>query len=251
MVAILTEPLLSIIIPAYNEEKRLPGTLETIQGFLSQQDFSAEVLVVENGSSDRTLEIAQEYASRNPGYRALHEEQRGKGRAVRAGMLAAGGRYRFFGDADLSMPISEIPRFLPPNIPDPQVVIGSREAPGAIRYGEPEIRHLSGRVFNSLVRWIALPGLQDTQCGFKLFRADAAEDVFRRLTIFGWTFDVEALYIARLHGYSITEIGVPWYYNADSKVRMFSDARAMFKDLVRIRRNARRGVYDGAAPAQN
>lgn len=246
----MTSPLLSIIIPAYNEETRLPGTLETIQGFLSQQNYSAEVLVVENGSSDRTLEIAQNFASRNPAIRALHEDQRGKGRAVRTGMLAAQGKYRFFGDADLSMPISEINRFLPPQVPDPQVVIASREVPGAVRYGEPEMRHLSGRIFNTLVRWIALPGLQDTQCGFKLFRDDAAETVFRRQTIFGWTFDVEVLYIARVHGYTITEIGVPWYYNADSKVRMAQDAWVMFQDLVRIRRNARRGVYD-AAPAKS
>jgi glycosyltransferase involved in cell wall biosynthesis len=246
----MTTPLLSIIVPAYNEEKRLPDTLKTLQDYLEQQNFPSEVLVVENGSSDRTLEIAADFASSHPQFKALHEELRGKGRAVRAGMLAAVGKYRFFGDADLSMPVGEIKRFLPPLIPDPQVVIASREVKGSIRYGAPEMRHLSGRVFNTLVRWIALPGLQDTQCGFKLFRADAAEDVFRRLTTFGWTFDVEALYIARRHGYTITEIGVPWYYNADSKVRMLSDAWRMFQDLIRIRRNARRGVYD-AAHGQN
>lgn len=243
----MTAPLLSIIIPAYNEEKRLPDTLEIIQGFLHQQSYSAEVLVVENGSSDHTLQIAQEFASRDPAFFALHEDRRGKGRAVRAGMLAARGQYRFFGDADLSMPIDEVNRFLPPHVPDPVVVIGSREAPGAVRYNEPEMRHLSGRIFNTLVRWIALPGLQDTQCGFKLFRADAAETVFRRQTIFGWTFDVEALYIARLHGFAITEIGVPWYYNADTKVRMMSDAWRMVKDLIMIRRNGRRGVYGAAS----
>lgn len=242
----MTAPLLSVIIPAYNEERRLPATLETIQGFLAGQNYAAEVLVVENGSSDRTLEIAQEFASHNPAFRALHIDERGKGRAVRAGMLAATGQYRFFGDADLSMPISEVNRFLPPSIPDPVVVIGSREAPGAVRYNEPEMRHLSGRVFNTLVRWIALPGLQDTQCGFKLFRADAAEDVFRRQTIFGWTFDVEVLFIARLHGYPIIELGVPWYYNPDTKVRMASDAWKMARDLISIRLNARRGIYDGA-----
>jgi glycosyltransferase involved in cell wall biosynthesis len=246
----LTSPLLSIIIHAYNEESRLPGTLKTVERFLDQQPYQAEVLVVENGSSDQTLQIAKSFANTNPDIRVLHEAQRGKGRAVRAGMLAARGKYRFFGDADLSMPIEEINRFLPPQVPDPQVVIGSREVPGAVRYGEPEIRHLSGRVFNSLVRWIALPGLQDTQCGFKLFRDDVAEDVFQRQTIFGWTFDVEVLYIARLHGYTFTEVGVPWYYNADSKVRMFKDAWNMVKDLIRIRNNARRGVYDGA-PAKN
>jgi len=246
----LTSPLLSIIIPALNEEKRLPATLETIQVFLEQQNYMSEVLVVDSGSSDRTLQIAQAFASSNPAVRVLHEEQRGKGRAVRAGMLAARGKYRFFGDADLSMPIEEINRFLPPQLPDPQVVIASREVPGSVRYGEPEIRHLSGRVFNTLVRWIALPGLQDTQCGFKLFRDDIAEDVFQRQTIFGWTFDVEVLFIARLHGYTITEVGVPWYYNADSKVRMWQDAWNMVTDLIHIRRNARRGVYD-AAPAKS
>lgn len=246
----MTAPLLSIIIPAYNEERRLPATLETIQGFLAQQNYTAEALIVENGSSDRTLSIAQEFAERNPVFRAMHIDERGKGRAVRAGMLAATGKYRFFADTDLSMPITEVNRFLPPHIPDPAVVIGSREAPGAVRYGEPEMRHLSGRIFNSLVRWIALPGLQDTQCGFKMFRSDAAEDVFRRQTIFGWTFDVEVLFIARLHGYPIIELGVPWYYNADTKVRMLSDAWHMVKDLITIRLNARRGVYD-AAPDGN
>ncbi len=246
----MTFPLLSIIIPALNEEKRLPATLETIRVFLNQQNYLSEVLVVDSGSSDRTLQIAQDFAGSNPVVRVLHEEQRGKGRAVRAGMLAARGKYRFFGDADLSMPIEEINRFLPPQLPDPQVVIASREVAGSVRYGEPEIRHLSGRVFNTLVRWIALPGLQDTQCGFKLFRDDIAEDVFQRQTIFGWTFDVEVLYIARLHGYTITEVGVPWYYNADSKVRMWQDAWNMVTDLIQIRRNARRGVYD-AAPAKS
>ncbi len=246
----MTFPLLSIIIPALNEEKRLPATLETIRVFLNQQKYLSEVLVVDSGSSDRTLQIAQDFAGSNPVVRVLHEEQRGKGRAVRAGMLAARGKYRFFGDADLSMPIEEINRFLPPQLPDPQVVIASREVAGSVRYGEPEIRHLSGRVFNTLVRWIALPGLQDTQCGFKLFRNDIAEDVFQRQTIFGWTFDVEVLYIARLHGYTITEVGVPWYYNADSKVRMWQDAWNMVTDLIQIRRNARRGVYD-AAPAKS
>jgi hypothetical protein len=147
------------------------------------------------------------------------------------------------------MPIEQVNRFLPPQIQNPAVVIGSREAPGAVRYNEPQMRHLTGRIFNTLVRWIALPDLQDTQCGFKLFRADVAEVVFSRQTIFGWTFDVEVLFIARLHGFPITEIGVPWYYNPDTKVRMFSDAWQMFQDLLTIRRNARRGVYDAAPVA--
>jgi len=243
-------PHLSIVVPAHNEELRLPGSLSRILEHLRQQPYSWEVLVVENGSSDRTAEVAEGFAQATPGLRVLREARRGKGLAVRRGMLEASGEYRFICDADLSMPIDQINRFLPPQLPDPQVVIASREVPGSVRYGEPEIRHLSGRVFNTLVRWIALPGLQDTQCGFKLFRDDIAEDVFQRQTIFGWTFDVEVLFIARLHGYTITEVGVPWYYNADSKVRMWQDAWNMVTDLIHIRRNARRGVYD-AAPAKS
>lgn len=245
----MTQPLLSIVIPAYNEEHRLPETLERIAGFLDRQSYPAEVIVVENGSSDRTLEIAREFAARDGRVRALHEDQRGKGRAVRAGMLAAGGEFRFICDADLSMPIEQVNRFLPPQLGSADIAIASREAPGAVRYNEPEYRHLTGRVFNALVRWLALPGLQDTQCGFKCFRAAAAEDVFPLQTIDGWTFDVEVLYIARRRGYQICEIPIDWYFNPESKVRVLRDSWRMFRDLLKIRANGRRGVYNAAARA--
>lgn len=237
-------PFLSIIIPAHNEEHRLPDTLAEIDRFLHGQSFSVEVIVVENGSADRTLAIANEHCARMPNLQVIHMEERGKGRAVQRGMLAAQGEYRFFADADLSMPIAEVLRLLPPALPQVDVAIASREAPGSHRYGEPAYRHFTGRIFNTLVRWLALPGLQDTQCGFKCFRAAVAEEVFPRQTIMGWSFDVEVLYIARRKGYRIAEIGVPWYYNPHSKVRVFKDSTRMFRDLLAIRRNARRGLYD-------
>jgi hypothetical protein len=164
-------------------------------------------------------------------------------------MLEAQGEYRIFCDVDFSMPVEEINRFIPPALSKVDVAIASREAPGAVRYNEPELRHFIGRGFNTLVRWIALPGLQDTQCGFKCFSAEVAEKVFPMQTIDGWTFDVEVLFAARRMGYKIVEVAVPWYYNADSKVRVLKDSYHMFADLINIRLNARRGMYD-AAPAR-
>ena len=163
-------PFLSIVIPAHNEESRLPLALGQVFGFLEKQAYSAEVLVVENGSTDRTLEVAREFSQSHPGLRLLHEDTPGKGRAVQRGMLEALGDYRFFADTDFSMPVEQINRFLPPAcICD--IAIASREAVGAVRYGEPEFRHLTGRVYNFFIRWLVLPGLQDTQCGFKCFRS--------------------------------------------------------------------------------
>lgn len=240
----MSSPFLSIIIPAYNEARRLPGTLEQIIRFLGVQSYPAEVIVVENGSTDRTLEIAQQYAQRYPSIHVLQCAGRGKGRAVRQGMLVATGEYRFMCDADFSMPVTEINRFLPPAFPECDILIASREATGAVRYKEPQYRHIIGRIFNTGIRWIALPGLQDTQCGFKCFRGQVAEDVFRRQTLTGWAFDVEVLFIARRRGYDIRELPIPWYFNADSKVRVLHDSLRMGLDLFKIRYNAWRGVYD-------
>jgi glycosyltransferase involved in cell wall biosynthesis len=240
----LSAPLLSIIIPAHNEENRLPASLDQMGAFFATQPYEAEVVVVENGSSDRTLEIAQDYVRRMPYLHVLHEDARGKGLAVRRGMLSASGEYRFICDADLSMPIAEVNRFIPPQLNDLDVAIGSREAPGAVRYNEPAYRHLIGRAFNTMVRLTALPGLQDTQCGFKCFRAAVAEDIFRCQTLAGMSFDVEVLFIARLRGYRIVEVPIPWYFNADSRVKIFQDSLHMGLDILSIRRNAIRGVYD-------
>jgi len=239
----LKNPYLSIIIPAYNEAARLPASLEKIAAFLRNQTYSAEIIVVENGSTDDTLELCRALQPRIANLSVLHEEQRGKGWAVRQGMRAAKGEFRFICDADLSMPIEELPRFFPPLLKDAPVAIASREAPGARRYNEPEYRHIIGRIFNWMVRLIVLPGLQDTQCGFKCFRADVAEQVFPLVGITGWTFDVEALFIARRLGYAITEIAIPWYYNAHSNIRVLRDSLHMGTDLLKIRWNALTGKY--------
>jgi glycosyltransferase involved in cell wall biosynthesis len=239
----LSKPTLSIIIPAYNEEKRLPTTLTKVAEFVSAQSFPIEVVVVENGSSDRTWEIAKQFEERYKNFRILKEEQRGKGLAVRRGMLEALGEYRFMCDADLSMPLEEIARFLPPLLTDFDVAIGSREAAGSIRYDEPLHRHWGGRMINLLIRLLALPGMHDTQCGFKCFRAPVAEVLFKRQTLGGWSFDIEILFIARDMGYKIVEIPIPWYFNSDSKVSPGRDAIKMAIDILKIRWNAFRGVY--------
>jgi len=239
----MSEPFLSIVIPAHNEERRLPQTLEQVVAFVNGQSFETEVLVVENGSSDTTLKIAQEFATRHPAFRAIHQDLPGKGRAVLTGMLSAKGQYRFFADTDFSMPVAEISRFIPPVV-DVPVAIGSREAPGAVRYNEPSYRHVTGRVFNALIRLLVLPHLQDTQCGFKMFRADAAQDLFPRQTLMGWSFDVELLYIAHRRGCPILEVPVPWYFNPESKINVLRDSWRMFSDLIAIRRNGWLGRYD-------
>lgn len=237
-------PFLSIIIPAHNEAKRLPDTLEQVFGFLKKQTFTSEVIVVENGSNDKTFEIAQKFTEQHTNLRVLHSDQRGKGLAIQRGVAEAHGEYVFLCDADLSMPIEEITKFLPPQLTNVDIAIGSREAPGAVRYHEPYYRHFTGRIFNTLIRLLVLPTLQDTQCGFKCVRAEVARDIFRYQTLTGWAFDVELLYIARHHRYQIVEIPIHWYFNADSKISVLRDSLRMFLDLLLIRHNARRGLYD-------
>ena len=239
----MSDCFLSIVFPAHNEEKRLPRTLEQTAAFLQAQPYSAEIIVVENGSTDRTLAVAEEHAARLPMLRVIYEEQRGKGRAVRRGMLAARGKYRFFCDVDLSMPITEINRFFPPQLEGAEIVIASREAPGSVRYNEPAYRHTTGRVFNWMVKTLALPGIEDSQCGFKCFSASAAEALFPLQTIMGWSFDVELLYAARRRGLRIVELDIPWYFNPDSKVHVLRDSWRMFWDLLSIRWNGLRGRY--------
>jgi dolichyl-phosphate beta-glucosyltransferase len=249
--AVLSSPYLSIVIPAHNEEHRLPRTLEQVFAFLAQQDYAAEVLVVENGSTDRTLQLAQDYARLHNTLRVIREEGRGKGLAVRRGMLEARGEYRFMCDADLSMPVEEINKFFPAASAAFDIAIASREAPGATRYNEPRYRHLGGRFINLIIRWLILPGLQDTQCGFKCFRAPVAEDLFRRQTLMGWSFDIELLFIARRRGYRVIEIPIDWYYQAESKVNALSDALQMIRDIFRIHANARQGLYDDAKSSES
>jgi hypothetical protein len=141
------------------------------------------------------------------------------------------------------MPIAETALFLPPVLTEIDVAIGSREAPGAVRLNEPIYRHLGGRMMNSLIRILALPELQDTQCGFKCFRAEVAEDLFSHQTLPGWSFDVEILYIARKRGYRIVEVPIHWYFNPESKLSAVRDALRMLQEILRIKRNDRAGIY--------
>ena len=238
-------PFFSIIIPAHNEENRLPGTLDQIFHFLAQQTFAYEVIVVENGSRDRTYEVANEFAERHKGLSVIRSKK-GKGAAVQRGMLEAKGEFRFMCDADLSMPVEEIRKFMPPKLQDFDIAIASREAKGSVRYNEPSYRHWGGRGINFLIQTLILPGLNDTQCGFKCFRAAVADDIFNRQTMDGWSFDIELLYIARRHGYRIVEIPIHWYHFSDSKVNALRDAMRMIRDIFRIHANARRGLYGNA-----
>lgn len=237
-------PFLSLIIPAYNEENRLPATLDQVLDFLDQQSYTSEILVIDNASTDRTGEIIAEYAQKKNSVLGLAESTPGKGAALRKGMLSAQGEYRFMCDADLSMPIHELNQFLPPQLEDFDLAIGSREAPGATRYHEPYYRHLGGRLINFFIRLLILPGMHDTQCGFKCFRAHIAEDLFQQITLHGWSFDIELLAVARLRGYVIKEVPISWYFDAESKVHVLRDAFRMLLDIFHIRRNIRQGVYD-------
>lgn len=240
----LATPFLSIIIPAHNEARRLGPSLEKIDAFLASQNFSAEILVVENGSNDETLTIARSYQQQMPNLRVFSEIERGKGLAVRRGMLEAVGEYRFLCDADLSMPIEQVKRFIPPVEGGVDIAIGSRELADSVRYEEPGYRHMVGRIFNTMVRWLVLPGIQDSQCGFKCFRGEVANVIFSLQTLNGMSFDTEVLFIARLKGYHLQEIAIDWYFDPDSRVRLIRDSLLMGLDLIRIRLNALQGRYD-------
>jgi len=242
----MSVPHLSLIIPAFNEEARLQDSLNKLAAFLSEQSYRSEVLIVENGSDDRSFEIAQAFCKDHPSFFVKHLDGRGKGLAVKWGMLAAKGAYRMMMDADLSMPADQINRFIPPQLEGKDISIASREAKGAVRYDEPAFRHIGGRIMNLLIRLLAIPNLQDTQCGFKCFRAEVAEDLFLNQKLNGWSFDVELLYIARLRGYSIAELPIPWYYSEQSHINPITDSVSMIADLFTIRRNARLGNYGKA-----
>lgn len=234
---------LSIVVPAYNEERRLAATLETLCDYLRRQPWDWEVRVVDDGSGDGTAGIAEAFAAAEPRVVAQREPHRGKGGAVRAGLLAASGQYRFICDADLSMPIAELPRFLPPELREFDIAIGTREGAAARRVGEPIYRHLMGRLFNHIVRWLALPGIHDSQCGFKMFTAGAVAAVFPLVTVDGWAFDVEVLTVARAKGLRVREVPIEWHYRADSRLSMLRDGFGMFRELLRIRARAVSGRY--------
>lgn len=245
----MNSPFLSIVIPAHNEETRLPPSLAQINRFLSAQDYCAEVIIVENGSHDRTYEVALECVRDYSYLNVIRspDNLRGKGLAVKQGMLAASGQWRFICDADLSMRIDDLVHFLPPATTGYDVVIASREAPGATRVGEPEYRHLMGRINNFIIKLAAINDYEDTQCGFKMFSAAAALDLFKVQRMNGIGFDVELLYIAKKRGYKIKEVPITWYYDPYSTMRLWDDSIHMLREIWEIRRNWRRGYY--AKPA--
>jgi glycosyltransferase involved in cell wall biosynthesis len=237
-------PLLTIIVPAYNEERRLPKSLAQIAAFVAAQTYASELIVVDNNSRDRTPDIVREFAADHPYTRLIHEKRQGKGAAVRAGIFSGRGDYLFLCDSDLAMPIDEVNKFLPPQREVSDVAIASREAPGARRYNEPHYRHLMGRVFNIIVQIVALPGINDTQCGFKCFRRQVGRDIFAAQTMDGFGFDVEILFIARRRGYEIVEVPVNWYYDPGTSVNLVSDPFRMVREVLQVRFNGWRGTYD-------
>lgn len=240
----MTDPRLSVVIPAYNEATRILATLDAVTAHLSAQPYSWEVVVVDDGSSDGTPGIVESWARGEPRVRVESIPHAGKGWAVRTGMLAATGQSRFMCDADLAMPIAHLDDFLQRIDDGYDVVIGSREAEGARRFDEPPLRHVMGRVFNWTVKAIAVPAIQDTQCGFKCFRASAAEDLFRLQRTAGFSFDVEILHLALKRGYRVHELPIDWVYQPESKVRPAVDSFQMLRDALLVRWRSARGSYD-------
>jgi dolichyl-phosphate beta-glucosyltransferase len=237
-------PSLSIVIPAYDEGRRIALTLDELRAALPSLGCSWEIRVVDDGSRDATASVVEAAAGADARIVLQREPHRGKGAAVRAGLLAARGDRRFMCDADLSMPIGELPRFLDLVPERCDIAIGSREGIGARRVGEPLHRHWMGRLFNRLVRMGTLGGISDTQCGFKMFSRQAVERIFPRTTIDGWAFDIEVLSIARRQGLRIVEVPIEWHYREHSRVSLMRDSFRMARDVLRVRANALKGRYD-------
>ncbi len=235
---------ISIIIPAYNEEHRLGQTIKQIIAYMEKEGHDYEIIVVDDGSIDRSVEVAKPFSQK--GVRIIRNDcNRGKGYTVRHGMLDAQKPLALFSDADLSTPIEELEKLVAPILAgNAQVAIGSRAAPGAqIEIFQPFYRVAMGKIFNLLLHLFALGDFYDTQCGFKLFTRQAAQAVFRRQRLSGFSFDVEILAIARSLGFQIAEVPVRWIDSSDSKVRILRDSSAMLFDLFKVRWNTLLGRY--------
>ena len=239
----MDEPSLSIIVPTLNEERCIDDFIARVSTSLESRTAAWEILVVDDGSSDTTTMRVESHVQRDSRIRLLRQPHRGKGAAIQRGMLAARGVWRLMTDADLSVAPEHWSTVLDAAEADAaDVIIGSREAAGAQRIGEPLVRHLIGRVFNLIVQLLAVPDINDTQCGFKLLRREVAEAIFPHMTIEGFAFDVELLYLARRAGFRIREVGVVWVCRVDSRVRVGRGAAA-FLDVARIRLRDLRGKY--------
>lgn len=258
----MKEVFLTVVVPAYNEERRLPLSLEKVFSFLEKQNYPCEVIVVDDGSDDNTVRVVEDLIESRRSedaqfdclLRLVKNEHRGKGYAVRSGMLQGRGKYILFSDADFSTPIEDVAKLLFWLDHGFDVAIGSREGENARRYDEPFYRHVMGRVFNLLVRLVTSSRLQDTQCGFKAFTRESAHDLFRRVQLYGEKsgkvkgamvtgFDVEVLFLAAKKGYRIKEVPVLWYHYSGSKVNPFRDSARMIRDIVKVRINDWRGQY--------
>lgn len=236
---------LSVIIPAFNEEDRLPAYLERVLRYLRDSGADCEVIVVDDGSLDRTAELVQAMMGENPELEILRlPANRGKGCAVRTGMLRATGKVRLFTDADGATPIEELARLRDVMEQGADIAVASRtirDTGSVVRYRVH--RKVIGSVFNAIVRFMAVRGVSDTQCGFKLFTGESADDIFAYQTVDGFGFDVEVLFIARERGYRVVEVPVNWADVAGSKVSLFRDSLLMLRDVLRVRLNSLRGCY--------
>ena len=241
-----SDKYLSVVIPARNERSRIERTLTSLREYLSAQSYSWEVVVCDDGSDDDTARLVEPMADDDL-IRLVTLPHRGKGAAVRAGMLAARGRLRMMCDADLAMPVEQIADFVESIEEGRDIVIGSRQVQGAQRIDEPAARHLMGRLFNLCVRLLAVRGFQDTQCGFKCFREEAALAVFPLQRTAGFGFDVEILHLATRAGLNVEEIPIRWHHQRDSKVRPLLDPFLMFGDVLCIRIRSALGTYNRPA----
>jgi glycosyltransferase involved in cell wall biosynthesis len=246
-------PSVSVVVPVYNESTRISQSLQSISDYFCRVAPDAEIIFVDDGSSDGTAEIARVFAAEHAHVHVLAEPHLGKASAVIAGMEAAKGRIIGFMDVDLATPLETWEACRDAIASGAGVAIGSREGIGADRVGEPEYRHIMGRIFNGLVRLLLLPGIEDSQCGFKFFSREAINDILPRqrlyrdacvLTIPRVTaFDVELLFIARQHGHKIAVIPVTWQYGDHSKVNPVTDTIQNLKDIIAVRINGWRGRY--------
>lgn len=233
----IAPPHLSLIIPAYNEEARMASTLDRVEAYLQSTGRSWEIVVVDDGSTDGTLDAARKWAAGREAIRIVtYVPNMGKGYAVRQGVFASRGDYIAFSDVDLSAPIEEMARLFEAIDKGYDIAIGSRAVKGArIPVHQPLYRELGGKGLNLIIRALAVPGIHDTQCGFKLFRGEVAREVFSRAFLDGWDFDVEVLYLARKLGYMIAEVAVCWSHAEGSKIKPFQAGVRAVRNLIRIR----------------